>query len=143
MAFAMKMRFVDVLTDGSLKNIYSNGKKVGYQFDIRLGYYRGHYLSAIDKFEVHVDGEKVSDHDIRFCVNEKEFSPNQLKECFAEFWRLTDPATIKVIKKDGLALGTHNINVDLMLRIPYMQLGPGHKFMPLDSGQVKDMELVD
>lgn len=58
MAFAMKMRFVDVITDHTLKNNWANGEKIGYQFDIRLGYYRGHYLSAIDEFEVTVDGEK-------------------------------------------------------------------------------------
>ena len=143
MAFAMKMRFVDVITDGTLKNTYTNGKKTGYQFDIRLGYYRGHYLSAIDQFEVTVDGEAVEAQDLRFCINNKEIAPNQLQECFTEFWSLTDPATIKVVKKDGLAEGKHTINVNLMLRIPYMQIGPGHQFMPLDSGQEKEIELVD
>lgn len=143
MAFAMKMRFVDVITDGSLKNIYTGEKKVGYQFDIRLGYYRGHYLSAIDKFEVTIDGKKILEQDIRFCINEKEFSPSQLKECFTEFWQLTVPATIKVISKDGLKSGKHNIKLDLMLRIPYMQIGPGHQFMPLDSGEEKEILLVD
>lgn len=143
MAFAMKMRFVDVITDGTLKNNYVNGKKAGYQFDIRLGYYRGHFLSAIDEFEVSVDGEKVEDQNLSFCINGKEFAPDQLKECFTEFWALTDPATIKVIKKDGLAEGNHTINVHLMLRIPYMQIGPGHQFMPLDSGQEKELKLVD
>lgn len=143
MAFAMKMRFVDVITDDTLKNNYVNGKKAGYQFEIRLGYYRGHFLSAIDTFEVSVDGEKVADQDLRFCINEKEFAPEQLKECFTEFWTLTDPATIKVIKTGGLEEGTHKINVQLMLRIPYMQIGPGHQFMPLDSGQEKELKLVD
>lgn len=143
MAFAMKMRFVDVLSDGSLKNIYANGGKVGYQFDIRLGYYRGHFLSAIDQFEVTVDGQKIMPQDIRFCINQKEFSPDQLKESYTEFWQLTTPATIKVIKKDGLESGAHTIKVDLMLRVPYMQIGPGHQFMPLDSGQEKEMILID
>lgn len=141
MAFAMKMSFVDVITDGTLENIYANGEKVGYQFDIRLGYYRGHYLSAIDKFEVTVDDEKILNQDVKFCLNGKEFSPDQLKECFTEFWVLTEPATIKVVKKSGLTEGTHKIKVDLMLRIPYMQIGPGHQFMPLDSGQEKEVLL--
>lgn len=143
MAFAMKMRFVDVITEDTLKNNFVNGEKAGYQFDIRLGYYRGHFLSAIDVLEVSVDGEKVEDQALRFCINGKEFAPGQLKECFTEFWSLTDPATIKVIKKEGLAEGKHNIKVDLMLRIPYMQIGPGHQFMPLDSGQEKELTLVE
>jgi hypothetical protein len=143
MAFAMKMRFVDALTDDSLKNIYSSGNKVGYQFEARLGYYRGHYLSAIDIFELYVDGKKVDDNLIRFCINGKEFAPNQLKECFDEFWSLTDPAVIKVINREGLGEGSHKIKLNLMLRVPYMQIGPGHQFMPLDSGEEKDLELVD
>lgn len=141
MAFAMKMRFVDVITEGTLKNTYIGEKKVGYQFDIRLGYYRGHYLSTIDEFEVTVDNQKIPHQDLRFCINNKEFSPNQLKECFTEFWQLTTPAVIKVIKKDGLDEHEHHIKVDLMLRIPYMQIGPGHNFMPLDSGEEKTMRV--
>ena len=50
MAFAMRINFVDVVCDDSMKNIFANGKKVGYQFDIRLSYYRGHFLSVIDEF---------------------------------------------------------------------------------------------
>ena len=143
MAFAMKMRFVDVITDHTLTNNWANGEKIGYQFDIRLGYYRGHYLSAIDEFEVTVDGEKIENQNLRFCINGKKFAPNQLKECFTEFWNLTDPATIMVIKKNGLTTGTHQIKVHLMLRIPYMQIGQGHQFMPLDSGQEKEVQLFD
>ena len=59
MAIAMKLKFVDVIQDGSLKNTYVNGKKSGYKFDVRLSYYRGHFLSVIDTLEVIVDGEPV------------------------------------------------------------------------------------
>ena len=59
MAFAMRINFVDVVCDDSMKNIFANGKKVGYQFDIRLSYYRGHFLSVIDEFGVKLDGEEV------------------------------------------------------------------------------------
>ncbi|OUZ23182.1 hypothetical protein A5867_000865 [Enterococcus sp. 6D12_DIV0197] len=143
MAFAMKMRFVDVITDGSLKNRYANGEKVGYQFDIRLGYYRGHFLSTIDRFEVTVDDEPILPQDLRFCINGKEFAPTELKDCVTEFWQLTSPAQVKVIKQGGLPAGKHTIKVELMLRVPYMQIGPGHQFMPLDSGQEKTIELID
>ena len=37
MAFAMKMNFVDVVCDDSLKHYYAGGRKMGYQFEIRLG----------------------------------------------------------------------------------------------------------
>ena len=40
MAFAMKFNMVDVIVSDSLENCYVNGKRVGFQFDIRLDYYR-------------------------------------------------------------------------------------------------------
>ena len=52
MGFAMRMNFVDVVVSDSLKHYYVDGKKMGYQFDIRLSYYRGHFLSVIDEFKV-------------------------------------------------------------------------------------------
>lgn len=64
MAFAMRINFVDVVCDDSLKHVLANGEKVGYQFDIRLSYYRGHFLSVIDELEVTVDNEKVAEEDI-------------------------------------------------------------------------------
>ena len=66
MAFAMKMRFVDVVCDDSLRHYYAGGRKMGYQFEIRLGYYRGHFLSVIDEFAVAVDGEHTIDVKLMF-----------------------------------------------------------------------------
>ena len=59
MGFAMRMDFVDVVVDDSLKNVKVNGKNIGYQFDICLSYYHGHFLSVIDEFGVKVDGKEV------------------------------------------------------------------------------------
>ena len=74
MAFAMRMNFVDVVVSDSLKNYYVNGKKMGYQFDIRLSYYRGHFLSLIDEFAVKVDDFEVPNERIKFCINGKELA---------------------------------------------------------------------
>ena len=60
MGFAMRMNFVDVVVSDSLKHYYVDGKKMGYQFDIRLSYYRGHFLSVIDEFKVKVDDSDKS-----------------------------------------------------------------------------------
>ena len=40
MAFGMRLVFVDIIQSGSLKNTYVNGRKNGFEFDIRLAYYR-------------------------------------------------------------------------------------------------------
>lgn len=144
MGFSMRVNFVDVVCDGSLKNTYANGAKNGYAFDIRLSYYRGHFLSDIDLFEVYLDGEKADEHDVSFGINGKEFSVFQLPYLISEFWTLLEPAHIKVRKPGGLEKGTHRIDVKLMLRVPYLPLPGGdndHCYMPLDSCGGKEFVL--
>lgn len=143
MAFAMRMNFVDVVVDDSLKHYYVNGKRMGYQFDIRLSYYRGHFLSVIDEFAVKVDGEEVPAERIKFCINGKEFSPVEFDKCYTEFWQIIEPATIRVFSPGGLADGEHEIDVTLMFRSPYMSIGPDHQYMPVDSSGSKRLPITD
>ena len=75
MPFAMRMVFADVVVPGSLKSYVVDGRTLGYQFDIRLSYYRGHFLSVIEQFAVKVDGEEIPNERIKFCLNGREFSP--------------------------------------------------------------------
>ena len=142
MGFAMRMNFVDVVVDDSLKNRYLDGEKIGYQFDIRLSYYRGHFLSVIDEFAVKVDGEEVPLDSIMFCINGKEFGVAQLESCYTEFWNIIEPATIKVHKPGGLASGDHTVDVTLMFRSPYMPIGPDHQYMPVDSCGSKTLPVL-
>jgi Domain of unknown function (DUF6379) len=136
MKFSMKLPLVDVVCDDSLKNIYINGEKLGYEFQIRLSNYRGHYLSCIEEFGVTVDGNEIGSDDICFCLNEKEFTVRQLPSLISEFWKLSEPATIKVYAPGGLTEGEHLIDVKLLLRVPYMPV-PGskkdHEYALLDS----------
>lgn len=144
MGFAMRMNFVDVIVDESLRNEYRNGKVMGYAFDVRLSCYRGHFLSVIDCLEVTVDGEQVPEELITFCLNDKELSVSQIKEAYTEFWSLLDPAVIKIYKPGGLIAGFHEIDLKLMLRVPYLPL-PGsdndHTYMPLDSCGSKRLQV--
>lgn len=144
MGFAMRVNFVDVICDDSLTNEYVNGKKTGYGFDVRLSYYRGHFLSDIDRLELWMDGEKVDEKDIFFCLNGKEFYVSQLTECFTEFWSLLEPARIRVHKTGGLSNGPHHIKLNLMMRVPYLPLPGGktdHDYMPLDAGGEKTLSI--
>lgn len=146
MGFEMRINFVDVVCDESLKNTYVNGKKNGYKFDIRLSYYRGLYLSCIDEFEVVVDGEKVDADDIIFCINDKEFNVYQLSYCISEFWSLVEPAKILVNRKGGLSAGEHNVEIKLMLRVPYLPMPGGegeHNYAALNSCGEKTLMIVE
>lgn len=134
--FAMRMKLNDqIIKKDSVKEIYINGKKNGFSFEVQLAYYRGHYLSDIDLLEVYVDGEKTSDEAVTFELHGKELPIYKLKHAITEFWSQVDLAKVHVLKPGGL-IGEHEVELKLLLRIPYMQIGPEHDFMPLDSGEI-------
>ena len=135
MAFAMRMQLnPEIIKKKSFKNMYINGAKNGFEFDVQLAYYRGHYLSDIDLLEVYLDGEKMPQEAVTFEINGKELPVYKLTYAVTEFWSQVAPARIRVIKKGGVENGEHELELKLMLRVPYMQIGPDHSFMPLDSG---------
>ena len=136
MGFAMRMQLNEqIVKKESFRHLYINGKKNGFSFDVQLAYYRGHYLSDIDSLEVRLDGEKLPDEAVTFELNGKEMPVYKLKYAVTEFWSQVVPATIHVIKAGGVEAGEHELDFKLMLRVPYMQIGPDHTFMPLDSGE--------
>jgi len=137
MAFFMDLGFSKGICDGSIANFAVNGKPYGFQFDIRLNYYRGLFLSCIDEFGVKVDGEEVDPMDLTFAINDKEFSALNLNENISEFWNLLHKARVFVRMPGGLPLGQHAITLRLMLRSPYLPLPGGegeHNYVPIQSG---------
>ena len=135
MAFAMRMKLnSEIIKKNSFKNLYINGRKNGFEFDVQLAYYRGHYLSDIDLLEVYLDGEIMPQEAVTFEIKGKELPVYKLTHAVTEFWSQVEPAKIRVIKKGGVEAGEHEVELKLMLRVPYMQIGPDHNFMPLDSG---------
>lgn len=142
MGFVMRIKLTEILQDGTLINFWENKKIAGYQFDFRLAYYRGQYLSVIDELKVSVDGEEAADQDIRFCINGKEFAPWELKEAYNEFWNIRDDARIKVRKSGGLTEGKHDVKLTLMFRCPYLPIpGSTTGYAPVDGCDQKIMEL--
>lgn len=136
MEFAMRMQLNEqIVKKESFSHIYINGKKNGFCFDVQLAYYRGHYLSDIDSLEVYLDGKKMPEEAVTFELNGKEMPIYKLKYAVTEFWSQVTPATINVIKAGGVSSGEHELDFRLMLRVPYMQIGPDHMFMPLNSGE--------
>ena len=46
MAFAMRMELnSEIIKEDSVKSMYINGAKNGFEFDVQLAYYRGHLFS--------------------------------------------------------------------------------------------------
>ncbi len=90
----------------------------GWSFIIRYPSYRGTFLSCIERFELALDGERVPDEKVRFCLNGKEFTLPELKDLHREYWFVLADAKIKVIG-DEISDGEHTVTVTMYHRIPY------------------------
>ena len=135
MGFAMRMKLADeIIRTESFRNLYINGKKNGFEFDVQLAYYRGHYLSDIDEIAVSLDGKTFPDEAVTFELNGKEMPLYKIKWAVTEFWSQAEYAKIRVLTEGGVENGQHELSLTLMLRVPYMKIGAGHSYMPLDSG---------
>jgi len=88
----------------------------GAELRLRLPWYRSLPLSSVD-LELTVDGAAVESERIRFCVNDRDYSLEELHDRYDEFWFVLDPARLRVA---GVAPGTHEVEVVLGLRIPYL-----------------------
>lgn len=132
MGLALRLNFVNVVCDDSLKNFWANGKKIGYQFDVRLSYYRGHFLSTIDEIGVKVDGVDVPTENISLCLDGKEYGVAELHDLVNVFWPIIEPATIKVFQPSGLSEGEHDVDFTLYFRSPYMALSET-EYQSIDS----------
>lgn len=146
MGFSMRIVFDDILQSDTLLNTRMDGRISGYQFLVRLGYYRGLFLSCIETLAVEVDGCSVPEGDILFCLNGKDFEPSELCRQSSEFWNIVEPATIQVHQGGGLSDGEHNVKLTLILRCPYLPL-PGaidpHRYVPIDSSDEQALCLMN
>ena len=94
------------------RNVYDeDGNAVGFEFRVRLNYYRGVWLSQIRGGRVVIDGEVIpSDSDrITWIVGGKEFTRQEMYEDNKHFFEMTEPATIRVKKEGGLSQGYHDV----------------------------------
>ena len=121
----MKLPHEDkVLRPDALRELKLGDQTVGFTLEVGLNYYRGLPLSAVEEFEITVDGEPVPAARMLVEFNEKLFMPEQLKLAWTEFWGIKRDLRVRVYG-DGLAEGDHDVAVRLTLRNVYMQFGPG------------------
>jgi len=121
----LKLPYVDsVLRPGALRAIVLDQGPVGFSLDVGLNYYRGLPLSAIERFELVIDGERIADHLLLFEHDRALYPLAQLSGAFAAFWSLKTPLRVRVYN-GGIAPGAHEVEVTLILRSVYMQFAPG------------------
>ena len=109
-----------MVCDAPIHNAEVTGIPYGYEFRIHYPTYRGTYLSCIEELWFEVDGERVPDDQVEFCLNGKQFLLSELADLFAEYWQITEDAVIRVVNYKGLEPGSrHTVKAHMQHRIPY------------------------
>lgn len=98
----------------------ANGNVTGFQFKVRLPYYRGIFLSQIRPGTLYVDSEKFDKSQITWVINGEEYTNEEMAVNFQVHWATTKPAVLKVKKEGGLAQGYHDLKYGFCFTSSYM-----------------------
>ena len=143
-----------IMTRG-FKNVREGDRALGYQFNIRIPYYRGTFASLIHTLMVNVDGEDIPLERIRFILAGKEMTLPELDEADEIRWNFREAATLRVLQDGGLEPGLHTVQVGMTIRksysppedpqhlYPYMwRDGVYHPYMEPPTVGIRKMTLV-
>ena len=145
-------------SDASINNMVfrilkkdEDGNVTGFQFKVRLPYYRGIFLSQIRPGTLYVDGEKIEKDEIIWNINGEDFTNEEMAADFQRHWSVTTPAVLKVKKAGGLAQGYHDLKYGFCFTSSYMppiiqaHLDPDQEnmvFMPEFGHHVNERRLL-
>ncbi len=110
----------EVIQSVGFRNIKEGDKITGFQFKIRLPYYRGIFLCQLMLGTVVVDGEKFTPNDYVWNVHGKDYTAEELEEVTDVHWIVTEPVVVKVKKEGGLAQGYHDLTYGFCFTSSYM-----------------------
>ena len=110
----------EVIQSTGFRNIKENGEVTGFQFKIRLPYYRGVFLSQLRPGTLYVDGEKFEKEDIIWNINGEDYTYEEMKDDYQTHWSVLEPAVLKVKKEGGLSQGFHDLTYGFCFTSSYM-----------------------
>lgn len=110
----------EVIQSVGFRNTKKDGKVTGFQFKVRLPYYRGIFLSQLRPGTLYVDGEKFEKEDIIWNIKGEDYTYEEMKSDFQTHWAVTEPAVLKVKKEGGLSQGYHDITYGFCFTSSYM-----------------------
>lgn len=107
---------------GGFRNVQEGTDTVGFELALRMPNYRGGVWggSLIDGVAVTVDGQEWSREVPRWTLQGRTFSIQELRLSTDVRWQLDEVATVMVPLAGGLAVGVHDVRVDIALHAPYI-----------------------
>ncbi|MFG3289201.1 DUF6379 domain-containing protein [Streptomyces sp. NPDC048179] len=97
-----------------------DGRVVGFAFEARIGYYRGVPLTIVSNLAVSVDGEPCRREDIRFTVDGREYTLDEMAREERVRWEYGARATISVLSGRALGPGAHVVRLSETVFPSYM-----------------------
>lgn len=123
------------------RNKTKEERKIGYEVQLRIPYYRGLYMSCVEVIDLTVDGEKVSNDDMKIKVQGEVFTFAELPTVINHRWAMTEPLTVFVKKEGGLSEGSHTLHGFVSLRISYLPFnneGEDEKVLVLEAAKEEE-----
>lgn len=111
----------DLIQTRGFHNTYDeNGVITGFQFCVRLTYYRGIFLSQLRPQKVIVDGEVYEKEQVIWSLGGQDYTCEEMKTNAQVHWNPLEPAVLKLKKPGGLQEGYHEITTGYKYSSSYM-----------------------
>ncbi|MBE5890756.1 MAG: hypothetical protein E7282_07270 [Lachnospiraceae bacterium] len=110
----------NVIQSVGFRNTKCDGRIDGFQFKVRLPYYRGVYLCQLRLGDLYIDEKRIDPNAITWCVDGCEYTAEQMRQNCEVNWAVTEPATVKVQYDGGLPQGFHDIKYGFCFSSSYM-----------------------
>ncbi len=110
-----------IVCDQGFKNVFEDGKAIGFQVRVRISYYRGIPVSLLEGYEIVVDDETYTNKDISFSLDGEKFYTMEELGYHPELrWEFGDKAYLHIAKPGGLKRGLHTVKVTQYINVPYL-----------------------
>ncbi|MDS2173429.1 DUF6379 domain-containing protein [Nesterenkonia sp. CL21] len=124
-----------IIEQGTLQ---SSGPRVSVE--VRIPWYRSLPASCIAGADLSIDGHAVPEDSLRWEMNGRTFTFDEMAEVTDEWWFPVDSAVLSGAA--DIADGTeHSVAVDLSLYIPYIIIGDG-EVLRIHEHDEKTMKVV-
>jgi len=110
----------EIIQSIGFRNTVEDGKVTGFQFRVRIPYYRGIFLCQLRPGSLIIDGKKIEKEDILWNVGGKDRTVEEMVSDTETHWATTEAATIKVKMDGGLTQGFHDLTYGFCFTSSYM-----------------------
>jgi Domain of unknown function (DUF6379) len=111
-----------MICEDGFRNVKKDDVTVGFELQMRIANYRGYLLSQIEDIRIAVDGEAIPRGDIRFSINGRTYTLDEMESVVDNSWGLTQRATVTCLKAGGLSPGAHEIAAEEHIRASYIPM---------------------